>query len=39
MPAMLASPPPASGRLYLTNARLFDGTGAGGGDASMAGIR
>jgi imidazolonepropionase-like amidohydrolase len=28
MPAMLASPPPASGRLYLTNARLFDGTGA-----------
>ena len=28
MPAMLASPPAASGRTYLMNARLFDGTGA-----------
>jgi imidazolonepropionase-like amidohydrolase len=29
IPAMLAGPPPAPGRLYITNARLFDGTGAG----------
>jgi imidazolonepropionase-like amidohydrolase len=28
MGAMLAAPPPAAGRLWLTNARLFDGTGA-----------
>jgi imidazolonepropionase-like amidohydrolase len=27
-PAMLAAPPAAAGRLYLANARLFDGTGA-----------
>jgi hypothetical protein len=26
--ALLAAPPPAAGRLWLTNARLFDGTGA-----------
>jgi imidazolonepropionase-like amidohydrolase len=28
VPALLASPPPARGRLYLLNARVFDGTGA-----------
>jgi imidazolonepropionase-like amidohydrolase len=28
IPALLAAPPAASGRLYLTNARLFDGTGS-----------
>ncbi len=28
-PALLAAPSPASGRLWLTGARLFDGTGAG----------
>ena len=28
IPALLAAPPPAAGRLWLTNARLFDGTGA-----------
>jgi hypothetical protein len=28
MPAMLAMPPAASGRLYLMNTGLFDGTGA-----------
>jgi imidazolonepropionase-like amidohydrolase len=27
-PSLLAAPPPASGRLWLTNARLIDGTGA-----------
>jgi imidazolonepropionase-like amidohydrolase len=27
-PSLLAAPPPARGRLWLTNARLFDGTGA-----------
>ena len=27
-PSLLAAPPPAAGRLWLTNARLFDGTGA-----------
>ena len=27
-PALLAAPPPAPGRLWLTGARLFDGTGA-----------
>ncbi len=27
-PSLLAAPPPAPGRLWLTNARLFDGTGA-----------
>jgi imidazolonepropionase-like amidohydrolase len=27
-PSLLASPPPAAGRLWLTGARLFDGTGA-----------
>lgn len=27
-PALVAAPPPLSGRLWLTNARLFDGTGA-----------
>jgi imidazolonepropionase-like amidohydrolase len=27
-PALIASPPPATGRLWLTGARLFDGTGA-----------
>jgi imidazolonepropionase-like amidohydrolase len=27
-PSLLAAPPPAQGRLWLTNARLFDGTGA-----------
>ena len=26
--ALLAAPAPARGRLWLTNARLFDGTGA-----------
>jgi imidazolonepropionase-like amidohydrolase len=26
-PALIAAPPPAEGRLWLTNARLFDGTG------------
>jgi imidazolonepropionase-like amidohydrolase len=26
-PSLLAAPPPAPGRLWLTNARLFDGTG------------
>jgi imidazolonepropionase-like amidohydrolase len=26
-PSLLAAPPPAQGRLWLTNARLFDGTG------------
>jgi imidazolonepropionase-like amidohydrolase len=29
LPALIADPPPAEGRLWLTNARLFDGTGAG----------
>jgi imidazolonepropionase-like amidohydrolase len=29
LPALIADPPPADGRLWLTNARLFDGTGAG----------
>lgn len=28
-PSLLAAPPPASGRLWLTGARLFDGTGSG----------
>jgi imidazolonepropionase-like amidohydrolase len=28
MPALLAAPPPAPGRLYLTGARLLDGTGS-----------
>jgi imidazolonepropionase-like amidohydrolase len=28
LPALIADPPPADGRLWLTNARLFDGTGA-----------
>ncbi|MDX6486393.1 MAG: hypothetical protein QOF43_1546, partial [Gaiellaceae bacterium] len=28
LPALIADPPPAQGRLWLTNARLFDGTGA-----------
>jgi len=28
LPCMLADPPPAAGRLWLTGARLFDGTGA-----------
>jgi len=28
MPALLAAPPPATGRLHLTGARLLDGTGA-----------
>ncbi len=28
-PCLLAAPPPASGRLWLTGARLFDGTGSG----------
>jgi imidazolonepropionase-like amidohydrolase len=27
-PSLLAAPPPAQGRLWLTNARVFDGTGA-----------
>ena len=27
-PALVAAPPPATGSLWLTNARLFDGTGA-----------
>ncbi len=27
-PALIAAPPPAGGRLWLTGARLFDGTGA-----------
>ena len=27
-PALIAAPPPAQGRLWLTGARLFDGTGA-----------
>jgi imidazolonepropionase-like amidohydrolase len=27
-PALIAAPPPAAGRLWLANARLFDGTGA-----------
>jgi hypothetical protein len=27
-PSLLAAPPVAPGRLWLTNARLFDGTGA-----------
>ena len=27
-PSLLAAPPPARGRLWLTGARLFDGTGA-----------
>jgi imidazolonepropionase-like amidohydrolase len=27
-PSLLAAPPPAAGRQWLTNARLFDGTGA-----------
>ena len=27
-PALIADPAPAEGRLWLTNARLFDGTGA-----------
>jgi imidazolonepropionase-like amidohydrolase len=34
IPALLAAPPAASGRLYLTNARLFDGTGAPTRDAA-----
>jgi imidazolonepropionase-like amidohydrolase len=29
LPALLAAPPAAEGRLWLTGARLFDGTGAG----------
>jgi imidazolonepropionase-like amidohydrolase len=29
LPALIADPPPAEGRLWLTNGRLFDGTGAG----------
>jgi len=28
-PSLLAGPPPAPGRLWLTNARVFDGTGTG----------
>jgi imidazolonepropionase-like amidohydrolase len=28
LPALIAAPAPAAGRLWLTNARLFDGTGA-----------
>jgi imidazolonepropionase-like amidohydrolase len=28
LPCLLAAPPPAHGRLWLANARLFDGTGA-----------
>jgi imidazolonepropionase-like amidohydrolase len=28
LPALLADPPPAEGRLWLANGRLFDGTGA-----------
>ncbi|MDX6466219.1 MAG: hypothetical protein QOI27_1259, partial [Gaiellaceae bacterium] len=28
LPALIADPPRAEGRLWLTNARLFDGTGA-----------
>ncbi len=27
-PSLLAAPPPAAGRLWLTGARLFDGTGS-----------
>jgi imidazolonepropionase-like amidohydrolase len=29
-PCLLAAPPPAQGRLWLSNARVFDATGAGG---------
>lgn len=29
LPSLIADPPPADARLWLTNARLFDGTGAG----------
>jgi hypothetical protein len=28
LPALIADPPPAGERLWLQNARLFDGTGA-----------
>ena len=28
LPALLADPPRAAGRLWLANGRLFDGTGA-----------
>jgi imidazolonepropionase-like amidohydrolase len=34
LPALIAAPPPAEGRLWLTNARLFDGTGAAARDAA-----
>jgi imidazolonepropionase-like amidohydrolase len=34
MGAVIAAPPAASGRLWLTNARLFDGTGAAARDAA-----
>ena len=34
IPALLAAPPTAEGRLYLLNARLFDGTGAAVRDAA-----
>jgi imidazolonepropionase-like amidohydrolase len=33
-PCLLADPPPASGRLWLTNARVIDGTGAPPADAA-----
>jgi imidazolonepropionase-like amidohydrolase len=34
LPALLAAPPPAAGRLWLTNARLFAGTGTTARDAA-----
>jgi imidazolonepropionase-like amidohydrolase len=35
LPALLADPPPADGRLWLTGGRLFDGTGAPVRDAAV----
>ena len=34
MPSLLADPPAATGRIWLTGGRLFDGTGASGREAS-----